>query len=58
MSFEEIVYGRTDARTDGRTDAGRTKCDHKSSPCHYVTGKLKTQAEVMHINYKQKNKLT
>ena len=33
MSFEEIVYGRTYAR--------RTKCDHKSSPCHYVTGELK-----------------
>ena len=34
MSFKEIVYWRTDGRThDGR----RTKCDHKSSPCHYVT---------------------
>ena len=24
------------------TDVRRTKCDHKSSPCHYVTGELKT----------------
>ena len=31
----------THACTDGRTDARRTKCDHKSSPCHYVTGELK-----------------
>jgi hypothetical protein len=28
--------------TDGRTTAGRqTKSDHKSSPCHFVTGELK-----------------
>ena len=32
MSFEEIVYRRMDAR--------QTKCDHKSSHCHYVTGEL------------------
>ena len=31
MSFEEIVYRRI----------RRTKCDHKSSPCHYMTGELK-----------------
>jgi hypothetical protein len=35
MSFEVKVYGRT---TDGR----RTKSDHKSSPCHFVAGELKT----------------
>ena len=23
-------------------DDGRTKSDHKSSPCHYMTGELKT----------------
>jgi hypothetical protein len=34
MSFKVKVYGRT---TDGR----RTKSDHKSSPCHFVTGELK-----------------
>jgi hypothetical protein len=34
MSFKVKVYGR---RTDGR----RTKSDHKSSPCHIVTGELK-----------------
>jgi hypothetical protein len=33
MSFEAKVYGRTDGR--------RTKSDHKSSPCHFVTGELK-----------------
>jgi hypothetical protein len=36
MSFKVKVYGR---RTDGR----RTKSDHKSSPCHFVTGELKTK---------------
>jgi hypothetical protein len=43
MSFKVKVYGR---RTDdGRrtTDGRRTKSDHKSSPCHFVTGELKTQ---------------
>jgi hypothetical protein len=35
MSFKVKVYGRT---TDGR----RTKSDHKSSPCHFVTGELKS----------------
>ena len=40
MSFEEIVYGQTVARMH----KGRgTKCDHKSLPCHYVTGGLKIQ---------------
>jgi hypothetical protein len=33
MSFKVKVYGRTDGR--------RTKSDHKSSPCHFVTGELK-----------------
>ena len=46
VSFEEIVYGRTDGRTHARTQTWtnvgrRTKCDHKSSPCHYLTGELK-----------------
>jgi hypothetical protein len=35
MSFKVKVYGRT---PDGR----RMKSDHKSSPCHFVTGELKT----------------
>ena len=36
---------RTDAWTDGHThDGRRTKCDHKSSYCHYVTGELKKNA--------------
>jgi hypothetical protein len=40
MSFEVKVYGWTE---DGRTPARRrTKSDHKSSPCHFVTGELKT----------------
>ena len=34
MSFKSSVNG-------GTTD-GWTKNDHKSSPCHYVTGELKT----------------
>jgi hypothetical protein len=34
MSFKEKASGRT---TDGRL----TKSDHKSSPCHFVTGELK-----------------
>ena len=33
----------TDARTHGHTHARRTKCDHKSSPCHYMTGELKNK---------------
>jgi hypothetical protein len=36
MSFKVKVYGR---RTDGR----RTDSDHKSSPCHKVTGELKME---------------
>jgi hypothetical protein len=36
MSFKVKVYGRM---TDGR----RTKSDHKSSPCHFVTGELKRE---------------
>jgi hypothetical protein len=52
MSFKVIVYGR---RTDGQmgdgrpdrwadrwaTDGRRTKSDHKSLPCHFLTGELK-----------------
>ena len=38
MSFEEIVYGWTNGLTHG---GQQTKCDHESSPCHYVTGVLK-----------------
>jgi hypothetical protein len=38
MSFKAKVYGRTDGQ---RTDGRRTKRDHKSSPCHFVTGELK-----------------
>ena len=35
----------THART--QTHDGRwTKCDHKSSPCHYVTGELKSKTYV------------
>ena len=31
-----------DAWMDGQThDRQQTKCDHKSSPCHYVTSELK-----------------
>jgi hypothetical protein len=40
MSFKAKVYGRTDGR---RTDGRRTKSDHKSSPCHFVTGELKME---------------
>jgi hypothetical protein len=41
MSFKVKVYGRM---MDGRTPDGRqTKSDHKSSPCHFVTGELKKQ---------------
>jgi hypothetical protein len=36
MSFKVKVYGRTPA---GR----QTKSDHKSSPCHFVTGELKNK---------------
>jgi hypothetical protein len=36
MSFKVKVYGRQ-TTPDGR----RTKSDHKSSPCHFVTGELK-----------------
>ena len=35
----------TDRQTDRRMHARQTKCDHKSSPCHYVTGKLKSKHE-------------
>ena len=31
----------TDGRMHPWMDARWTKCDHKSSPCHYVTGELK-----------------
>ena len=31
--------------------AQRTKCGHKCSPCHYVTGELKTEwKNVSHVN--------
>ena len=44
---EKLTHGRTHARTHGRTDDGRrTKGDHKSSPCHYVTGELKIYRRV------------
>ena len=39
MSFKSIVNRRT---MNGR----RTKTDHKSSPCHYVTRELKTSIQV------------
>jgi hypothetical protein len=43
MSFKVKVYGRTMA---GR----RTKSDHKSSTCHFVTGELKkSQAKNDHL---------
>ena len=35
-------------------NCGRTKGDHKSSPCHYVTGELKSQSDVLsyrHYSY-------
>ena len=28
---------------DGWTEGQWTKCDHKCSPCHYMTGELKKQ---------------
>ena len=34
--------------THGRTDWQRTKSDHKSSPCHYVTGELIKRGETNH----------
>ena len=37
MSFEEIVNGQDRCTYNG----WRTKCDHKSSPCHYMAGELK-----------------
>ena len=39
---EGHMHGRTHARTH---NGQRTKCDHKSSPCHYVTGELKKNIE-------------
>ena len=33
--------GCSNALLHGRLHARQTKCDHKSSPCHYVTGELK-----------------
>ena len=42
MLFKEIVDGRTDARTHGRTDDGRrTLKDHKSSLSTSCSGELK-----------------
>ena len=41
------------------TDRRRTKTDHKSSPCHYMTGELKSmqndQARSQSIPYKPNN---
>jgi hypothetical protein len=48
MSFKAKVYGRT---TDGR----RTKSDHKSSPCHFVTGELKIKHKKTR-NHPKRNK--
>ena len=31
------------SKVKGRMDGRRTKTDHKSSPCHFVTGELKRQ---------------
>ena len=39
MLFKEIVDRHTHGRTQGRLTFG----DHKSSPCHFVTGELKTE---------------
>ena len=45
-----VVYEEMSFK-DGRTPEGRrTKSDHKSSPCHFVTGELKTGREVMYIS--------
>jgi hypothetical protein len=44
MSFKVKVNER-------RTDGQRTKSDHKSSPCHKVTGELKTIVEFCFENY-------
>jgi hypothetical protein len=38
MSFKVKVYGR------------RTKSDHKSSPCHFVTGELKIKSKKTFFN--------
>ena len=39
------IVSRNCFQTDGCThrcmNARQTKCDHKSSPCHYMTGELK-----------------
>jgi hypothetical protein len=45
MSFKVKVYGRTPER---QTNGRRTKSDHKSSPCHFVTGELKIQTYFFH----------
>jgi len=44
--FKEIVDGRTDARSHGRTtdDGRRTLKDHKSSLSTSCSGELKTRA--------------
>ena len=39
---EEEDFLRKSLRTHARTHGRRTTHDHKSSPCHYVTGELKT----------------
>ena len=38
----------------GRTDSRRTKTDHKSSPCLYVTGELKNELEQRFSRYIRK----
>ena len=39
------------------TDGRQTKTDYKSSPCHYVTGELKTQSKG-HNSEKKKSRAT
>jgi hypothetical protein len=45
MSFEVKVYGRT-------SDRHRTKSNWKSSPCHFVTGELKSHFTLLKNNSK------
>ena len=48
---DERMDGHTHARTDGKThDRRRTICDHKSSPCHLVTGELKIEKNTLNIS--------
>jgi hypothetical protein len=44
--YEEMSFKvKVNRLTDGR----RTNCDHKSSICHIVTGKLKQQIKIKNI---------